>query len=148
MATNPRADRMSHRPEVGRSTADRLKEALALLTRRETGSDRHKAVSVAALCRLAAVSRNSLYRYHPGVLQALREHQRQRRSVGEGKAERTGPHLRAENASLREQVAKLAALVDHYYAAYRESRALLERRDRELAQLRRSLTSKPVVLGG
>ena len=148
MTTNPRADRMPQRPDVGRSIADRLKEALALLTRRDTSSDQHEPLTVAALCRLAGVSRNSFYRYHPGVLHAVREHQRQCRSAGEDKADFTAKHLRGENAALREQVAKLAALVDHYYAAYRETRVLLERRDRELAELRRSLNSKPLVLGG
>jgi AcrR family transcriptional regulator len=148
MAVAPRAERMSRRPEVGRSTGDRLKQALAQLTQRDTASDRHKAMSVAALCRLAGVSRNLLYRYHPGVLQCLREHQRQCRSAGEDKADFTAKHLRGENVALREQVAKLAALVDHYYAAYRETRVLVERRDCELAELRRSLNSKPLVLGG
>ena len=148
MAAKPRADRMSHRLEAGRSAADRLKEALAVLAQGDTGSDRPEAVTVAALCRLAAVSRNSLYRYHPGVLQAVREHQRQCRSAGEDKADFTAKRLRGENAVLREQITKLAALVDHYYAAYRETRALLERRDRELAELRQSLNAKPLVLGG
>jgi hypothetical protein len=39
----------------------------------------------------------------------------------------------------REQVTKLAALVDHYYAAWQENRTLLERRERELAELRRNV---------
>lgn len=148
MAVAPRTERMSHRPEVAGSISDRLKEALAVLTRREAGSDQHEAVTVAALCRLAGVSRNSLYRYHSGVLQAVREHQRHCRSAGEDKADFIAKHLRGENAALHEQVSKLAALVDHYYAAYRETRVLLERRDRELAELRRGLNSKPLVLGG
>jgi hypothetical protein len=41
---------------------------------------------------------------------------------------------------------KLAALIDHYYAASTELRALLERRDRELAELRRRLDERPVRL--
>jgi hypothetical protein len=40
-----------------------------------------------------------------------------------------------------------ATLVDHYYSAYREANTLLQRRERELADLRRSLTSKPTTLG-
>jgi hypothetical protein len=36
---------------------------------------------------------------------------------------------------LQDQLSKLTALVDHYYAAYRETRALLDRRDRQLAQV-------------
>jgi hypothetical protein len=54
--------------------------------------------------------------------------------------------LRRENAQLREQLAKLAALVDHYYGAYRESRSLLDRREHELAELRRRLDLKPLPL--
>jgi len=42
---------------------------------------------------------------------------------------------------LREDISKLAALVDHYYTAFQESHILLERRDRELAELRRGLSS-------
>jgi hypothetical protein len=60
----------------------------------------------------------------------------------------TGPtvRLRREAAQLREQVGKLAALVDHYYAAYRDVQSLLARRDRELADLRRRLETAPVAL--
>jgi hypothetical protein len=53
---------------------------------------------------------------------------------------------RAENIGLRADIAKLAAIVDHYYAAYRETASLLERRDRELAQLRSKLHLKPALL--
>jgi hypothetical protein len=52
--------------------------------------------------------------------------------------------LRGENDVLREQVVKLAALVDHYYAAWQENRTLLERRERELAELHRNI--KPQVV--
>ena len=54
--------------------------------------------------------------------------------------------LSTENASLRKQLQKLAALVDHYYLAHREARGLLERRERELADLRRSLKTRPISL--
>jgi transposase InsO family protein len=47
---------------------------------------------------------------------------------------------------LQDQLFKLAALVDHYYAAYRETSALLERRDRQLAELRRKLGRAPALL--
>ncbi len=53
---------------------------------------------------------------------------------------------RAENIGLRADIAKLAALVDHYYAAYLETASLLERRDRELAELRNKLKSRPALL--
>jgi hypothetical protein len=53
---------------------------------------------------------------------------------------------RAENIGLRADIGKLSALVDHYYAAYRETASLLERRDRELAELRNKLKSCPALL--
>jgi hypothetical protein len=54
----------------------------------------------------------------------------------------------AELIALRHQTTKLAALVHHYYAAYREAQALLSRREQELAELRRRLDSKPVRIAG
>jgi hypothetical protein len=51
--------------------------------------------------------------------------------------------LRAELVQLRAQIPKLAALIDHYFAASMELRTLLERRDRELADLRRRLNARP-----
>jgi transposase-like protein len=92
---------------------------------------------------LANVSRNSLYRYHAAVLRELREHQRRH---GAGRFARTRPHREAEQAELielRQQVAKLVALVDHFYAAYRETHSLLGRREQEIAELRRRLDLKP-----
>ena len=53
---------------------------------------------------------------------------------------------RSENALLRDRVAKLAALIDHYFSAYRETAALLERRVRELAELRTQSGSRPTSL--
>lgn len=123
--------------------AERLKDALAALI--TTASVNDSPVTVAALCRLADVSRNSLYRYHPEVLQALREHQQQRRSRP-ARACSTGHPQQAELVALRLQVPKLVALVDHYYAAYCETRDILGRRDQELAELRRRLDAKPVRL--
>jgi len=38
----------------------------------------------------------------------------------------------------------VAALVDHYFSAYREAAALLEQRTHELAQVRRLLQAKPI----
>lgn len=43
--------------------ADRLRQALTTL--RSSASDSPERVTVSALCQLANVSRNSLYRYHP-----------------------------------------------------------------------------------
>jgi hypothetical protein len=53
---------------------------------------------------------------------------------------------RAENIGLHADIAKLAALVDHYYAVYRDTASLLERRDRELSELRGKLESRPALL--
>jgi AcrR family transcriptional regulator len=95
-------------------------------------------------CRRAGVSRNTLYRYHPNVLEALRRLQQQHGAVPEeaGAACRA---LRLELKCLQGQLTKLAALVDHFYGAYRDAQVLLERRDREISELRRSIGS-PIQL--
>jgi len=61
------------------------------------------------------------------------------------KARKTSERRRAEIIVLRDQAAKLVALIDHYYAAYRESSALLIRRERELAELRNKLAARPML---
>jgi hypothetical protein len=58
----------------------------------------------------------------------------------------TNKKLSSENTSLRKQLTKIVALVDHYYLAHREASGLLERRERELAELRRSLKTRPIPL--
>lgn len=143
MAANSRAHRTSHRA-AAHSAEVRLTEALAVLTHPKAGSTGPENATVAQLCRLAGVSRNSLYRYHTGILKALRKHQCRRRPTAESKARSASESLRTENASLRDAITKFAALVDHYYAASREASLLLERRERELAELRRTLKIKPV----
>jgi hypothetical protein len=124
--------------------ADRLRNALATLTQRAPTDDAAPSATIAELCRLAAVSRNSLYRHHPAVLKALHQYQYERRADAQA-ATQISAQLRSENALLQQKLAKLAALVDHYYGAYRETRSLLERRDRELAELRRSLQNPLAV---
>jgi AcrR family transcriptional regulator len=128
------------------SPADRLRQALAALT--ASTSDRPERLTVSALCESANVSRNSLYRYHPDVLRALREHQGQGVSGVSVRLRQAVQAQQAELIALRQQTTKLAALVDHYYAAYREAQALLSRREQELAELRRRLDSKPVRIVG
>lgn len=121
----------------------RLTKALETLTQESRRS--RPIVKVTELCRLADVSRNALYRYHPAILAAIRKHQSAHtatRSSYRAAAERT----RLANIDLREDLAKLAALVDHYYMAYRETATLLERRDRELAELRGKLHSRSALL--
>jgi len=116
----------------GRPASQRLREALA-----EIAADSAPAMpTAAALCELAGVSRNALYRYHRDILQELHALQ-QRACPDPGPTNREVLRLRQDARELREQVTKLAALVDHYFAAWQETCSLLQRRDRELADLRR-----------
>jgi hypothetical protein len=69
-----------------------------------------------------------------------------RSQVSASEGSKSAEKRRDENIALRQDIAKLAALVDHYYTAFRESHILLGRRDRELAELRRGLSSRPVPL--
>ncbi len=135
-----KAPRPSHR---GVAQA-RLTKALEILTRPDHGAP--ATVTVTELCRLANGSRNSLYRYHSPILNTLREHQRHGPKFAQTKARKSAARRRPENIGLRGDISKLAALVDHYYAAYREAITLLERRDQQLAELRRTLHSTPVLL--
>jgi len=127
-----------------RGAAPRLTAALETLTQQDARSA--ATVTVSELCRVADVSRNSLYRYHAPILRELREHQRHGPQAAHLKARKRAERRRIENLSLREHVAKLAALVDHYYAAHRDAARLLERHDRELAELRSKLATKPTPL--
>jgi hypothetical protein len=122
----------------------RLTQALETLGQRNQRPARP--ATVAELCRLAKVSRNSLYRYHTPILQALRKHHPRGPKSAQAKAKKSAEQRRTENVALREDISKLAALVDHYYTALQDSHILLERRDRELAELRRRLSSRPVRL--
>lgn len=99
--------------------------------------------TAAALCELAGVSRNALYRYHRDILEELHALQ-QRACPDSGPTNREVLRLRQEARDLREQLPKLAALVDHYFAAWQETCTLLHRRDRELADMRRG--AKPNVV--
>lgn len=121
----------------GRPTAQRLRDALAELV----SSGAPEALTAMALCELAGVSRNALYRYHSDVLHELHKLQPQRHR-NPGCAERAMQRLRDENQGLREQVTKLAALVDHYFAAWQEASLVLQRRDRELVELRSNARPK------
>lgn len=123
----------------GRPASQRLREALAEIT-----ADSAPAMpTAAALCERAGVSRNALYRYHRDILQELHALQ-QRACPDPGPTNREVLRLRQDARDLREQVTKLAVLVDHYFAAWQETCSLLHRRDRELAELRRG--AKPNVV--
>lgn len=134
---NPRAVKLSSRPSI-----ERFGDALAALVRQQASGGSPQSLTATRLCELAGLSRNALYRYHPDILKALHDAQR-RHSADRGSAKRAARQLHQENDALREQVTKLAALVDHYYAAWQEGRTLLARRERELAEVRRSI--KPQV---
>jgi len=124
--------------------AQRLHDALATLLRQQADGEASKALTALALCQLAGVSRNALYRYHPDVLRSLREAQSRQRA--RPVAKRIARQLRQENHELRDQLTQLAALVDHYFAAWQETRLQLERRDREVAELRRGHRPQVVPL--
>ncbi len=101
-------------------------------------------VTVAALCRRAGISRNTLYRYYPEALQAIRQlHHRPDANATE---QPTVESVRAELSSANTLARQLVALLDHYLAAYQETRDLLAQRDRELAEVRRSRGSTPTAL--
>lgn len=127
------------------AAATRLHDALTAMLQQQASGNSSPALTVTALCERAGISRNALYRYHPDVLQALRD-ARQHRGGRCGAATRVAHELRQENAVLREQLAKLAALVDHYFAAWQETRLLLQRRDRELAESRRAAKVRVVSI--
>ncbi|MGC1729472.1 MAG: hypothetical protein WA747_08810 [Steroidobacteraceae bacterium] len=129
-------------PDRGPAAAARLKQALDLLKQQSGGDTPAQGATLSELCRLAGVSRNSVYRYHPAILTAVRA--QQRGSATDDRSEQaTVLSVTPDYASLQDQLSKLAALIDHYYAAYREARAMLDRRDRELAELRRKLDCVP-----
>lgn len=131
-----KASRATH---DGGPASQRLREALA-----ELAADSAPAMpTAAALCERAGVSRNALYRYHRDILQELHALQQHARPDA-GSTNREVLRLRQEAGDLRDQLKKLAALVDHYFAAWRETRSLLHRRDRELADLRHG--AKPNVV--
>lgn len=131
----------AHKPaRFTRDAARRLSDALEALRRQGAR------ITAAELCRVAAVSRNSLYRYHAPILKSLHDHQRRGPAFAQRKARKTTERQRSENRDLRDKIGKLTALVDLYYGAYREAAGLLARRDRELAEVRRQLGTKPLLL--
>lgn len=125
----------------GGTTAQRLREALAELA----SINPTEVPTASALCERVGVSRTALYRYHPDVVHELRELQ-QRRCPDQRPARREIQALRDEANALRLQLAQVAALVDHYFSAWQETSSLLQRRERELAELRQSAKPKVVPI--
>jgi hypothetical protein len=136
---------MTQIPGARRGAGRRLERAFAMLIQRTGDGTCPQEPTIAELCRLASVSRNSVYRYHPEILATLRDYQR-RSAPGDPAVESPVRSATSDCASLQNQVSKLAALVDHYYGAYREVCAMLDRRDREISDLRRKLDGKPSPL--
>ncbi len=132
-------------PGQVQNTSQRLREALATMVQQQGNGTSPPALTATTLCELAGISRNALYRYHPDVVQALHAAQQKHRPRPDGDR-RAAQRLRQDNAVLREQIAKMAALVDHYFAAWQEARLLLQRRDRELAESRRGAKVRVVSI--
>ena len=127
--------------EISKPAAHLLRDALCKL-------EHDSAVgfpTATALCKLAGVSRNTLYADHKDILHELYKLQR-RRHRAPSPAHQLTQRLRDENEALQLQVKRLAALVDHYFAAWSESSNLLQRRERQLADLKRKLNSAPVAI--
>lgn len=144
MGTKPTTEPSRQSP-ADPPAADRLRDALAEMLRQQASESSGKGLTATTLCQLAAVSRNALYRYHPDVLQALHKAQLQHGGP-QDPAKLLVAQVRRDNDVLREQVTKLAALVDHYYAAWQDNRTLLERRERELAELRRNVQPRVIPI--
>ena len=137
--------RQSRPPKPARSPRDASRRLAAAL---ESLKGQDARLTAAELCRVANVSRNSLYRYHMPILRLLRERQKLGPRAAQRKARISAARQRVGNHDLRQKIAKLAALVDHYHGAYHEAAKLLARRDRELAEVRRQLAAKPLLLPG
>jgi hypothetical protein len=135
---------MAHTTSVDsscKSAAELLRSALSELS----GDCNGEWPTATKLCRLAGVSRNTLYADHKHILHELYKLQHLRRRVP-SPSHQTVEGLRLENQTLVVQVSRLAALADHYFAAWTESSTLLDRRDRELADLRRWSNSEPISI--
>jgi hypothetical protein len=133
--------------QARRSGEARLEAALQSLTHPRDTDPAAKSVTVTELCHLAGVSRNSLYRDYPDILEKFHCHQTQCRQVSVSAIVDRSQQLRQENAVQRKQLAQLAALVDHYWLAYQEASSMLARRERELADLRRALHKRSDPIG-
>jgi AcrR family transcriptional regulator len=103
----PPANGKKSRRRCEPSAAHRLKMAFAALTARVSPSDDHQKVTAAELCRMAGVSRNSLYRYHTDLVSTLRRYQREHPAARTTTRSRPEPG-NGEITDLREQLAKLA----------------------------------------
>jgi hypothetical protein len=127
------AKTLRSRKSASKPVEQRLSEALLIFTDPSSRSQHRPTIST--LCRCAGVSRNTLYRYYPAMADKVRR-LRHQRGHAQATRESVVKALRSEVVALREQLAKVATLADHYFAAAEEQRALVARRDRELAALK------------
>ena len=118
-----------------RSVAHRVAAALA---------DAAPGTTVAALCRDAGISRNTLYRFYPEAVRAIRRLRGRPSMKTSGMT--TIHQLRTQLAQAHRLSRQLVALVDHYVLVYREAQEQLQQRERELSELRRSRGSLPTGL--
>ena len=124
----------------------RLRSAFDALKQELQGVESARVMTVKALCEKAEISRNALYRYHGDVLKELKAHNALCARSNDFVAAARLSRLQQENASLRVSTERLAALVDYYFCALKEATQLLERRERELANVHRQLAAKVVPL--
>ena len=115
------------------SVAKRLRSSLNSLLEANPDS----CPTVAKLCEVAGVSRNSVYRYHRDILDELSSRKasapRRRNDLDLEIA-----RLRNDVATLKERTTQLATLVDRYYSAWRESEDAVLRLNREISEIRRA----------
>jgi AcrR family transcriptional regulator len=130
-------------PHAEGTVAARIQAALEQAAAKDA-TDTAAPTTVAALCRRVGISRNTLYRYYPEALEAIR--QLRHRPDSNATDQPTFERLRAELSSANTLARQLVALLDHYVAAYQETRDLVAQRDRELAEERRSRGSMPAAL--
>jgi AcrR family transcriptional regulator len=99
-----------------------------------------------ALCERAGISRNALYRYHRDILSELHKLQEYSRRQISNLPQQRLQQLSDENRALKHDIAELASLVDHYFSAWQECNSALQRRDRELVELRSKTKHRVVSL--
>jgi AcrR family transcriptional regulator len=106
---------------TSRSIKSRLTDALSKLAAAMPPASYR--ITVSSLCRVAGVSRNTVYRYYPDVAEATPRLNRGRGAHRRLAQQNTLRALRSELVVLHTRLAKLATLVDHYHTEAAEGRA-------------------------
>jgi hypothetical protein len=116
---------------VPKRAAERLNEILSAIESAPSGGRvRPQMISIAAICRDAGISRNSLYRYHQRAMARIKAIQEKHHTNRDASAVDRERALRAKVAILETRLGKMAALVDHYFSAYQEAIQANRRRDK------------------